>query len=95
MAKMKNWFWGLLPLVLLALLLGVFLTYGPLGLFQSSFAPVEELTIDRAVLPRPHLIILEITNGGPSAVTVSQVMVDDAIWKFSICLLYTSPSPRD
>ena len=84
MAKMKNWFWGLLPLVLLALLLGVFLTYGPLGLFQSSFAPVEELTIDRAVLPRPHLIILEITNGGPSAVTVSQVMVDDAIWKFSI-----------
>ena len=31
MAKMKNWFWGLLPLVLLALLLGVFLTYGAGG----------------------------------------------------------------
>ncbi len=81
---MKGWFWGLLPLVLLALLLSVFLIYGPLGVFRGSFPPIEELTIDRAVLPEPHRIILEVTNGGPSPVTVAQVMVDDAIWQFSI-----------
>ncbi len=81
---MKGWFWGLLPLVLLALLLSVFLVYGPLGVFRASFPQVEELTIDRAVLPGPHRIILEVTNGGPSPVTVAQVLVDDAMWQFSM-----------
>ena len=81
---MKRWFWGLLPLALVGLLLGTFVRYGPLGVFRASFPPVEELTIDRAVLPQPHRIILEVTNGGPSPVTVAQVMVDDAFWQFSI-----------
>lgn len=81
---MKGWFWGLFPLVLLAILLSVFLVYGPLGVFRGAFPQVEELTIDRAVLPGPHHIILEVTNGGPSPVTVAQVLVDDAIWQFSI-----------
>ena len=81
---MKRWFWGLLPLALVGLLLGTFVRYGPLGVFRAPFPPVEELTIDRAVLPQPHRIILEVTNGGPSPVTVAQVVVDDAIWQFSI-----------
>ena len=81
---MRRWFWGLLPLVLLGLLLVGFVRYGPLGIFRASFPPVEQLTIDRAVLPQPHRIVLEVTNGGPSAVTVAQVLVDEAIWQFSM-----------
>ena len=81
---MKRWFWGLLPLVLLGFLLVGLVLYGPLGVFRASFPPVEELTIDRAVLPQPHRIVLEVTNGGPSSVTVAQVMVDEAIWQFSM-----------
>ncbi len=81
---MKRWFWGLLPLVLLGFLLVGQVLYGPLGVFRASFPPVEELTIDRAVLPQPHRIVLEVTNGGPSSVTVAQVMVDEAIWQFSM-----------
>ena len=81
---MKRLFWGFLPLVLLGFLLVGFVRYGPLGVFRASFPPVEQLTIDRAVLPQPHRIVLEVTNGGPSSVTVAQVLVDEAIWQFSM-----------
>ena len=81
---MQRWSWGLLPLVLLGLLLVGFVRYGPLGIFRASFPPLEQLTIDRAVLPQPHRIVLEVTNGGPSSVTVAQVMVDEAFWQFSM-----------
>ena len=81
---MKPWMWGVLPLLLMGLLLGLFLSYGPLGVFRAAFPPVEELTIERAVLPRPNAIVLHVTNGGPAPVTVAQVIVDDALWQFSM-----------
>jgi zinc transporter ZupT len=74
---------GLGPLALLAVFVALFLAFGPLGLFQAGFPPVEELTIDRVVL-RPDEIIMHVTNGGPDPVTIAQVMVDDAYWAHEI-----------
>lgn len=88
-AKWKRWFWGLLPLVVLSGLLFLLFQSGPLGLFRAAFPPVEELTIDRILLPQPHQMVVLVTNGGPDPVTVSQVMVDEAFWTFS-----TEPEER-
>src|SRR3972149_4965049 len=55
---------GLIPLVLLAAFVVLFLRYGPLGVFEAAFPPVEKLTIDRVTL-RPGEMIVAVTNGGP------------------------------
>ena len=82
--RTPTWFIGTVPLLLLAALVWVFLTYGPLGVFQAAFPPVEELSIQRIVLPEPGVIQLEIINGGPDPVTVAQVLVDEAYWVHTI-----------
>lgn len=82
MARSK-WVWGLLPLLLLALLVVLLLRVGLLGVFQAAFPPVEELTIARVTLS-PGRIVLHVTNGGPQEVTVSQVLVDEAYWQFAM-----------
>ena len=79
---MKQWVWGLFPIMLLAGFLALFSIYGPLGVFMAAFPPVEELTIERVVLPEPDQIVLHVINGGPDPVTVAQVMVDDAFWQY-------------
>jgi ZIP family zinc transporter len=74
------WFKGLAPLVLLAALVALFLRVGPVGVFQQNFPPVEELTIERILLPAQGVMQVQLVNGGPEPVTVAQVMVDDANW---------------
>ncbi len=86
---MKRWLQGLFPLLLLGALLLVFFSFGPLGIFQAAFPPVEELTIDRIDLPGPHQITVHVVNGGPEPVTVAQMTVDDALWQFT-----TEPSDK-
>ena len=83
-ALLPLWLRGILPLILLGTLLLVFFRWGPLGLGPSSFPPVEQLTIERVWMPEPGLIQLRIVNGGPEPVTLSQVMVDDAIWSHTV-----------
>ena len=78
--RVPRWVLGLGPLVLLALLVLVFVKAGPLGVFQSVFPPVEELTIQRVTLPDPGLLQVRVVNGGPAPVTIAQVLVDDASW---------------
>lgn len=82
MARSK-WLWGLLPLVLLAVLVVLLMRVGPLGVFQTAFPPVEELTIDRVALS-PGRFVVYVTNGGPQPATIAQVLVDEAYWRFSI-----------
>ncbi len=74
---------GLGPIALLAIFVALFLVYGPLGVFERAFPPVEKLTVDRVTL-RPGEMIVAITNGGPQQVTVAQVLVDDAYWQHTI-----------
>jgi zinc transporter ZupT len=78
------WLKGLAPLVLLALLVTVFLRFGPLGVLSDAFPPIEELTIERITLPAPGQLQIHVVNGGPQPVTISQVLVDDATWTHTI-----------
>ena len=75
---------GLLPLLLLAGLLGVFARIGPVGVFRAAFPPIEELTFERVAFPQPGLIRVELVNGGPEPVTVAQIIVDDAYWEHTV-----------
>ena len=84
LGRTPTWVSGIAPLLLLAALVWVFLIYGPLGVFQAAFPPVEELSIQRIVLPEPEVIQVEIVNGGPDPVTIAQVLVDEAYWVHTI-----------
>ena len=75
---------GVLPLVLLALLVAVFVRFGPVGVFQAAFPPVEELTIQRVVFPADGTLSVNVVNGGPEPVTIAQVTVDEAFWEFTV-----------
>lgn len=75
---------GILPLLLLAGLVAVFLRFGPVGVFEAAFPPVEELTIDRITLPEPGRIDVRVVNGGVDPVTIAQVMVDEAAWTHTV-----------
>ncbi len=79
-ARVPLWVRGMLPLVLLAILVAVLLRHGPLGMLGATSLPVEELMIERVAMPRPGELKLTVVNGGAQAVTIAQVMVDDASW---------------
>jgi zinc transporter, ZIP family len=81
---MPLWFKGLAPLVLLAGLVFLFLRVGPVGVFRATFPPVEELTLERIRLPEPGVMEVSVVNGGPEAVTIAQIMVDDANWVHTV-----------
>lgn len=78
------WLKGLIPLILLAGLVVAFLRFGPLGVFQQAFPPVEDLTVERITLPAPGEMRVRVTNGGPEPVTLAQVVVDDATWVHTV-----------
>jgi zinc transporter ZupT len=78
------WLKGLAPLVLLAGLVFLFLRLGPVGVFRAAFPPVEELTLERVRLPEPGVMEVSVVNGGPQAVTLAQIMVDDANWVHTV-----------
>ena len=75
---------GLLPLLLLAALLVVFARFGPIGVFQAAFPPIEELSFERIAFPEPGLVRVYLVNGGPEPVTVAQVIVDEAYWEHTV-----------
>ncbi|MEN8375364.1 MAG: metal transporter [Gemmatimonadota bacterium] len=78
------WLLGVGPLVLLAGLLFALFRFGPLGLFDEAFPPVEELTIERIWFPGPGVMKVAVVNGGPEAVTIAQLAVDDAVWSHEL-----------
>lgn len=80
-AGLKRWGSALLPVVLLALLLVVFLRIGPLGVFRAQSPPVEELFIQKVVFA-PEKMAVEVINDGAEPVTVAQVLVNNAYWQF-------------
>ena len=76
----------LLPIILLAGVIALFLSTGG-GLTLDSAAPVESLAIERYVL-HPKSIDLYVRNTGPDELTISQVVINAAVWPFSV-----EPSP--
>jgi ZIP family zinc transporter len=75
------WAVALLPLLLLGALVAWLVQAGPAEMIQGDAPPVEKLAITRVEL-LPGRIDLTVLNDGPDAVTVAQVMVDDAFWAF-------------
>lgn len=75
--------WAVLPLVLLALVALIVGRTGVLSFLRRGVPPVEQLTFERVVL-KPNLIQVTVVNGGPDAVRIAQVMVDEAFWDYTI-----------
>lgn len=69
---------ALVPLLLLGVVIALFVITGA-GLRAEPVAPIEVLNIQPIIL-RPGEIVVPVLNSGPEAVTVAQVLVDDAIW---------------
>ncbi|MBI5958325.1 MAG: ZIP family metal transporter [Chloroflexi bacterium] len=72
---------GVLPLLALALVLGLFIIGDPTAIFTGDAPPVEELQTQRVSLDDQGFLV-EIINSGPDPVTLAQVTVDDAYWAF-------------
>ena len=72
----------LLPILLLAGVIFLFLNTGG-GLDLQSAAPVEDLTIERYTLSPTKIEIL-VRNAGPEPLTISTLIINDAVWPFSV-----------
>ena len=82
-ATVSVWVIAVLPLVLLAGLVGFIVWSGPAEAVRGDdYPPVEELTFQRVRLGDEG-IIATVLNDGPDPVTIAQVQVDDAYWAFS------------
>ena len=75
------WIWVLVPLLLLGATLAYLVSTGG-GLAELAGPPVEQISIERIELPEPGVIRVFVINDGPQAVTIPQVLVDDAYWEY-------------
>ena len=77
----RQWIFAGGPLLLLALAIGAVLVLDPLDRLGASAPPVEELTVERAILDE-NGISVRVRADGSEPVTIAQVQVDDAFWSF-------------
>ena len=70
------------PLLLVGAMTWWFLTSG-VSWLRLGGAPIEKLAIERVVF-RPQEVVLKVRNEGPGPLSVGQLLVNDAIWDFSI-----------
>jgi zinc transporter, ZIP family len=77
-----RWGMALLPLVALAALLVVIVRLDPAGKLRGDVPPVEKLAFERVTLDEGGITV-RVLNDGPDAVSIAQVMVDDAYWSFA------------
>lgn len=78
-----------LPLVILGGVIALFLSTSG-GLNLASPAPIEALTVERTVLTPGHIAI-HVRNGSPEELTIAQVIINDAIWEFTVTPEVTIP----
>ena len=78
-----QWLLALVPLLLLGVVMAYLVTTGG-GLTELAGPPVEQVSIERITLPEPGLIEVEVINDGPQAVTIAQVLVDEAYWFYEV-----------
>jgi zinc transporter ZupT len=78
--RMPGWLAGLLPLLVLAAAIGLFVALGAPGLERNGI-PVEKLSVERTTL-RPGEIAVTVRNDGPDAVAIRQVTVNDGFASF-------------
>jgi ZIP family zinc transporter len=80
--RVPSWLLALVPVLLIAAALGVFVGLGGPGLGERRGPPVEELAVEKTTL-RPGVIELLVRNDGPDDVSIAQVQVNDAFAQFS------------
>ena len=78
--RAPGWLAALLPLALLAALIGVFVAFDAPGLERNG-VPVEEVAVERTAL-HPGEIELSLRNDGPDDVRVVQAIVNDGFTAF-------------
>lgn len=83
-SKLPTWLIAVIPLVLLAGLVILFINTNPIQVHSSDLPPVEDISFQRITLPQEGLIVMEVTNAGPDPVTIAQIIIDEAYWQFSI-----------
>jgi zinc transporter, ZIP family len=81
-ARGAAWALMLLPLLALGVVLAYLVVTGG-GLKDLSGPPVEQLKVQRIVLPKPGVIEVDVINDGPQTVAIAQVAVDGGYWSFS------------
>jgi zinc transporter, ZIP family len=84
----RTWPAALLPLALLALLVGGFLTLRPLDRLTEGTPAIETLVVERVALG-PEGIAVWVRAGGSAPLSIAQVQVDGAYWEFA----QTPPGP--
>jgi zinc transporter, ZIP family len=77
-----TWLLGLVPLLLIALAVGLFAILDGPGLGDRTGPPAEELAVERTEL-LPNEIDLTLRNEGPDAVEIAQVAVNDGYVPFT------------
>ncbi|MEK4486276.1 ZIP family metal transporter [Psychrobacillus sp. FSL H8-0484] len=80
--KVKWLISGLIPLLLLIAVVAWVMVNGA-GIEKDPAAPIEVLNIER-IKTTNNGFELSISNTGPESITLSQVIVDDSIWGFSV-----------
>jgi zinc transporter, ZIP family len=73
----------LLPLLLLAGVIALFVYSKGAGLNVTPAAPIETVQFGRTIL-RPGYIELHLRNTSPQSITVAQVSINEAIWPYAI-----------
>ncbi|AXG10273.1 ZIP family metal transporter [Haloplanus rubicundus] len=81
---LPRWVAAVLPLVLLALIVGGFFAATPFASLDTGGEPLPDVTITHTTLPDDETVVLHVTNNGPDPVTISQVLVADAYWNFDV-----------
>ena len=81
--RLPTWLMVLLPLVLLAGLIVLFINTNPIQVATADLPPIENLSVQRVNITKTGFE-LSITNAGPDPIEISQVFVDDAYWQYSI-----------
>jgi ZIP family zinc transporter len=79
----RTLFLFVLPIVLLAGVIGLFAYTDGAGLNVEPAAPIEDVEFGQTVL-KPGRIDIHVRNTGQEDLTISQVNINDAIWPFTI-----------
>jgi ZIP family zinc transporter len=80
---LPRWVIGILPIVLLALVVGGFMATTPLAGLAGG-EPLPAVSIDYVTLPNDDTIRLHVTNNAGAPVTIEQAVVNEAHWQFSM-----------